>query len=114
MWCSNLSYFVGQVVPIAKSNVQTQVASLIPHPPLKRKAVADPNALLGQRRKIVPPPVTSDSTPQQKLSIPTIPAPIPAAVHIPPEPLHVKWKGRILFVNLDKLIAYLNKITKFL
>lgn len=90
-----------------------QVAS-ISRPSLKRKAVADPSALSGQRRKTIPPPVISDSTPQQKLSIPTVPARIPAAGHFPPEPLHVKWKGRIVFAKLDNLIASLNRRTKFL
>lgn len=97
-------HFVGQVVPVANSNAKPQVAS-VSRPPSKRKAVVDPSALSGRQRKIIPPPFISDSTPQQRLSIPTIPARIPTAGHVPPEPLHVKWKGRIVFSNSDNLIA---------
>lgn len=91
----NLSDFVGQVVPVAKLNVTPQVAPIIPRPPLKRKVVANPCALPGQRRKIIPQPAISDSIPQLRQSIPAIPAPS----HIPPAPLHVKWKGRSLVCN---------------
>ncbi|XP_057800397.1 uncharacterized protein LOC131015916 isoform X9 [Salvia miltiorrhiza] len=78
----------GQVVPVAKLNIKLQVAPIIPHPHVKRKAIANPRALSGQWRKISPQPAISDSIPQQRQSIPASPAPI----NIPPAPLRVKWK----------------------
>ncbi|XP_057800399.1 uncharacterized protein LOC131015916 isoform X11 [Salvia miltiorrhiza] len=82
----------GQVVPVAKLNIKLQVAPIIPHPHVKRKAIANPRALSGQWRKISPQPAISDSIPQQRQSIPASPAPI----NIPPAPLRVKWKeGRV-------------------
>ncbi|XP_057800391.1 uncharacterized protein LOC131015916 isoform X3 [Salvia miltiorrhiza] len=79
------------VVPVAKLNIKLQVAPIIPHPHVKRKAIANPRALSGQWRKISPQPAISDSIPQQRQSIPASPAPI----NIPPAPLRVKWKDMI-------------------
>ncbi|KAH6781907.1 hypothetical protein C2S51_007200 [Perilla frutescens var. frutescens] len=71
-------------VPVAKLDVRPQVAPIIPRPPLKRKAVANPIAFSGQRRKLLAQPLINDSTSQQRQNIPA---------SIPPAPLHVKWKG---------------------
>ncbi|KAL1559041.1 hypothetical protein AAHA92_09430 [Salvia divinorum] len=80
----------GQVVPVTKLNITPHVAPIIlPHPPLKRKAAANPIALSGQRRKKIPQSAISDSLLQQRQNTPAITAPI----HIPTAPLRVKWKG---------------------
>ncbi|XP_047943491.1 uncharacterized protein LOC125190272 isoform X2 [Salvia hispanica] len=80
----------GQVVPVTKLNITPQVAPIIlPHPPLKRKAAANPIAPSGQRRKKIPQSAISDSLPQQRQNTPAITAPI----HIPTAPLQVEWEG---------------------
>ena len=85
-----ISHLAGQVVPVTKLNITPQVAPIIlPHPPLKRKAAANPIAPSGQRRKKIPQSAISDSLPQQRQNTPAITAPI----HIPTAPLQVEWEG---------------------
>lgn len=102
---SNISHFAGQVAPVTKLvNITPQVAPIIlPHPPLKRKAAADPIALSGQRRKKIPQSAISDSLPQQRQNTPAITAPI----HIPTSPLHVKWKGTCPVCKFGCRLSYI-------
>ncbi|KAL0287251.1 UNVERIFIED_CONTAM: hypothetical protein Scaly_2772000 [Sesamum calycinum] len=83
--CSN-----GQVIPVAKLDVRPQVSPFVSHPSLKRQATENsPDARLGQRRKFFPRPIIHHSLSHQRQIIPAI----PATVHVPPVPLHVKWQG---------------------
>ncbi|KAL0441740.1 UNVERIFIED_CONTAM: hypothetical protein Sradi_0112900 [Sesamum radiatum] len=83
--CSN-----GQVIPVAKLDVRPQVSPFVSHPSLKRQATENsPDARLGQRRKFFPRPIIHHSLAHQRQIIPAI----PATVHVPPVPLHVKWQG---------------------
>ncbi|KAL0415456.1 UNVERIFIED_CONTAM: hypothetical protein Slati_3377500 [Sesamum latifolium] len=85
---------VGQVIPVAKLDVRPQVSPFVSHPSLKRQATENsPDARLGQRRKFFPRPIIHHSVAHQRQISPAIPASIPATVHIPPVPLHVKWQG---------------------
>ncbi|XP_011073303.1 uncharacterized protein LOC105158293 isoform X2 [Sesamum indicum] len=87
--CSN-----GEVIPVAKLDVRPQVTPFVSHPSLKRQATENsPDACLGQHRKFFPRPIIHHSVAHQRQIIPAIPVSIPATVHIPPAPLHVKWQG---------------------
>ncbi|KAL2242776.1 UNVERIFIED_CONTAM: hypothetical protein Sindi_0395600 [Sesamum indicum] len=85
---------LGEVIPVAKLDVRPQVTPFVSHPSLKRQATENsPDACLGQHRKFFPRPIIHHSVAHQRQIIPAIPVSIPATVHIPPAPLHVKWQG---------------------
>lgn len=84
-------YFAGQAIPVPKFDIRPQASPIISRPSLKRQATeSHPTSFSAQRRKIFPQPGTSHPFPHKRQ---TIPAPVPAAVHIPSPPLHIKWPG---------------------